>query len=156
MYFFFLFFSLSLTSNKKFIADPGPTSVNKTVLLQLVNEARKKGCTCGDAYYAPTFPLTWNEKLEKAAIDHSNDMFQKKYFSHIEPDGSNGGDRMLHAGYAWKFYGENIAEGYTTEQQVVESWLHSPDHCKNMMSPNFKEMGIGRSGNYWTQDLGSK
>lgn len=156
MYFLSLIFSLLLFSNKKIIADPDSTSVNKIILLRLINEARKKGCTCGDTYYAPTFPLTWNEKLEKAAVDHSNDMFQKKYFSHIAPDGSNGGDRMMNAGYAWKFYGENIAEGFTSEQKVVDGWLHSADHCKNIMSSNYKEMGIGRSGNYWTQDFGSK
>src|SRR2546423_9277507 len=68
--------------------------VNKTLLLQLVNEARKKGCTCSNTYYPPVPPLTWNDQLETAAKEHSNDMFKNKYFSHIGADGSDVGSRI--------------------------------------------------------------
>jgi uncharacterized protein YkwD len=131
-------------------------TVNKTVLLQLVNEARKKGCNCGDAYYGPAPALSWNEQLETAAANHSNDMFQNHYFSHTAPDGTNGGDRILQAGYSWKFYGENIAEGFRSEQEVVDGWLASPGHCKNIMNKNYREMAVARAGNYWTQELGAR
>jgi uncharacterized protein YkwD len=132
------------------------TPVNKKLLLDLVNEAREKGCTCGETWYAPVPPLQWNEALEKAAVEHSRDMDQKNYFSHISPDGSDAGSRILDAGYNWKNYGENIGMGYHNEQEVVNGWLHSPGHCKNIMNKTYKDMGVGRSGNYWTQDLGSR
>ena len=131
-------------------------SVNKTVLLQLVNDARKKGCNCGNTYYPSVAPLAWNEKLEKAAQDHSADMFKKKFFSHTGSDGSGSGERISRAGYAWKFYGENIANGYQTEKEVIAGWLSSPDHCRNIMNKDFTEMGIGKSGSYWTQDFGRR
>ena len=119
----------------------------------MVNEVRKKGCTCGNTYYAPVTPLSWNNQLEKAAFEHSSDMNQHKYFSHTAPDGSNAGDRISNTGYKWRTYGENIALGYLTEQEVITGWLHSPGHCKNIMSKDFKEMGVARVGDYWTQEL---
>lgn len=133
-----------------------PSTVNKTVLLQLVNNARKKGCNCGNTYYASAAPLTWNEQLEKAAYDHSKDMFQNKYFSHTGSDGSSSSERIINAGYGWKWYGENIAQGYPGEQEVVAGWLSSPGHCANIMNKNFKEMGVARVGDYWTQEFGSR
>lgn len=136
--------------------DPLPSTVNKTVLLQLVNDARKKGCNCGDTYYAPAPALTWNDQLEKAAYNHSTDMYQKKYFSHIGSDGSGSGERISAVGYSWKYYGENIAFGYSAEKDVVAGWLTSPGHCSNIMNKNFREMGVAKAGEYWTQDFGSR
>jgi len=136
--------------------DPVPTTVNKAVLLQLVNDARKKGCNCGDTYYAPAPALTWNDQLEKAAYNHSTDMYQKKYFSHIGSDGSGSGERISAVGYSWKYYGENIAFGYSAEKDVVAGWLTSPGHCSNIMNKNFREMGVAKAGEYWTQDFGSR
>ena len=142
---------VSIASN-----DPVPSTVNKTVLLQLVNDARKKGCNCGNTYYAPAPALTWNDLLEKAAFNHSKDMSQRKYFSHTGSDGSGSGERINAAGYAWKFYGENIAAGYPTEKEVISGWLSSPGHCANIMNKNYKEMGVAKVADYWTQDFGSR
>ncbi|HEU4469558.1 MAG TPA: CAP domain-containing protein [Flavisolibacter sp.] len=136
--------------------NPAPASVNKTTLLQLVNKVRSEGCKCGDTYYAAAPPVTWNNQLETAAQVHSNDMFEKKYFSHVSPDGSNAGDRIEKAGYNWRAYGENIATGYKTEQDVVKGWIGSPTHCKNIMNRNYTEMGVARKGNYWTQEFGRR
>ncbi len=136
--------------------DSVSSSVNKTVLLQLVNDARKKGCNCGNTYYPPVAPLTWNELLEKAAQSHSTDMFKKNYFSHTGSDGSGSGERISRAGYTWKYYGENIANGYQTESEVIAGWLSSPGHCSNIMNGNFTEMGVSKAGNYWTQDFGRR
>jgi len=131
-------------------------AIDKTVMLKLVNDVRKKGCNCGDKYFSPAPPLTWNDQLEKAAVDHSNDMFQNKYFSHKDKKGNSAGKRIKNAGYNWSFYGENIAEGYSDEKAAVAGWLKSPGHCGNIMSKVFKEMGAAKAGSYWTQTFGSK
>lgn len=150
-------FITSCTKNNGHANDHSVSStVNKTVLLQLVNDARKKGCNCGNAYYGPANPLTWNDQLEKAAYDHTKDMFQKRYFSHTGSDGTSSGERIINAGYTWKWYGENIAQGYRTEKDVVAGWLSSPGHCANIMNKDFKEMGVAKLGDYWTQDFGSR
>ena len=130
--------------------------VNKITLLKLVNAARKKGCQCGDTYYNPAPALTWNEQLEAAARLHSADMYSKKYFSHTSPDGKKAGDRIEKAGYHWMMYGENIGMGYKNEKEVVEGWLKSPGHCKNIMNKDYKEMGVAKVGNYWTQTFGAR
>jgi uncharacterized protein YkwD len=129
-------------------------SVNKELMLQLVNEVRQKGCNCGGTYYSPAPALTWNDLLEKAALYHAKDMYQNNYFSHTAHDGSNAGVRIERAGYFWKTYGENLASGYKTEKQVLDGWLSSPGHCKNIMNKSFREMGVAKAGNYWVQEFG--
>jgi uncharacterized protein YkwD len=130
--------------------------VNKTVLLQLVNALRSKGCNCGDDYYGPVPAVTWNVQLETAAYNHSNDMFINKYFSHTSPSGSSSGERIRNAGYSWSAFGENIAVRYADEKSVIEGWLESPGHCSNIMDKSSKEMGVAKVGSYWTQVLATK
>ncbi len=133
-----------------------PSTVNKTVMLQLVNDVRKNGCQCGDTYYNPVPALSWNSQLEAAAYKHSEDMYTNNFFNHVAPDGSNGGVRIQKAGYDWSAFGENIAMGYKSEKDVVNGWLQSPGHCKNIMNRSFRELGVARVGNYWTQEFGAK
>ena len=131
-------------------------SLNKSLLLKLINQARQNGCTCNGKYYAPVDPVTWNDVLETAAKYHSKDMSTKRYFSHIGTDGSDAGTRILSAGYKWINFAENIGMGYPTEQDVIDAWLHSPGHCKNIMNKSYKEIGIANVNGYWTLDLGSR
>jgi uncharacterized protein YkwD len=138
------------------VVSVAPSTVNKQLMLELVNNVRKKGCQCGDKYYPAAGPLVWNDLLEKAAQNHSNEMNKNDYFSHISADGSNGGARLDAIGYKWIAYAENIGMGYTTEKEVVDAWVKSPSHCKNLMGKEYKEMGVARAGLYWTQDFGSR
>ena len=132
----------------------GTSSVNKTVLIQLVNDVRQSGCNCGATYMPPVNAVVWNSQLETAALMHSKDMLTNNYFGHTALDGSSPGDRIRQAGYIWRKYGENIAKGYSTEQEVINAWILSEDHCKNIMDPDFREMGVARAGVYWTQEFG--
>ena len=132
------------------------STVNKTVLLELVNNVRKTGCQCGDTYYPAAPAIAWNNLLEVASLAHATDMFQNKYFAHTAPDGSNAGIRIERAGYKWTSYGENIASGHKNETEVVNGWIASPGHCKNIMNKSYKEMGVARVGNIWTQEFGSR
>jgi uncharacterized protein YkwD len=160
MFFLPIIFAVITSCTKESVSpgidDPVPLTVNKTVLLQLVNDTRTKGCNCGETYYVPVPALTWNNQLEKAAYNHSNDMYRKKYFGHTGSDGSGSGERISAVGYNWKYYAENIAAGYQTEKEVISGWLSSPGHCANIMNGNYKEMGVARAGDYWTQDFGSR
>lgn len=131
-------------------------NINVDVMLNLVNEVRAKGCTCGSTTMPAVPALNWNELLSKAAYEHSNDMKTNNYFSHTSGDNTTPGDRIKAVGYNWTTYGENIAMGQTSEQQVMNSWLKSEGHCRNIMNKNFKDIGVGRSGNYWTQVFAAK
>ncbi|RKD98676.1 CAP domain-containing protein [Marinifilum flexuosum] len=133
-----------------------PLKIDAQVLLNLVNDARAEGRTCGDTYYPPVDAVLWNVKLEEAAINHSADMYENDFFSHESPKGSTLSTRLQEVEYNYSTAGENIAYGYTSEQQVIEIWLKSQGHCANIMNGNFKEMGLGRVGNYWTQNFGTQ
>lgn len=153
-----LFLSLHSVSPVKDPVLPGkdPAPINKTLLLQLINETRKKGCRCGDAWYPSAPALNWNSQLEQAALVHSSDMAGNNYFAHAAQDGSKAGDRIDNTGYHWRTYGENIAFGYRSEKEVVRGWIQSPGHCKNIMNKAFKEMAVARVGDYWTQVFATK
>lgn len=141
-------------TNEGFVTPP--TTTNEAVMLQLVNAYRSKGCNCGDEYFDATTPLTWNDTLELAAYNHSTDMNSKNFFDHKGSDGSMANNRIEKYNYNWTAYGENIASGYQTESEVVEAWIKSPGHCKNIMNPNFEEIGVARAGDYWTQVFGAQ
>jgi uncharacterized protein YkwD len=59
-------------------------------------------------------------------------------------------------GYTGDYVGENIAEGYSSVEQVVNAWINSPDHCQAMMDTLYKEIGAARLDNYWGQEFGSQ
>ncbi len=131
-------------------------NVNSQELVDLVNKTRTEGCTCGTERMPVVGKITWNETLAKTAYLHSKDMNDQNYFSHTGKDGSDPGIRMERQGYNWRTYGENIAKGYANEKAVVEGWINSEGHCRNIMNPNFEEMGLGREGEYWTQVFGTR
>ena len=121
-----------------------------------VNHVRQQGCMCGTEYMPPVRPLAWNNKLEQAAQNHANDMYKYNFFDHLSLNGDNPMNRIERTGYKWSFVGENISWGYSYAAEVVEGWINSPDHCRNMMHPDFKEMGAARKGTYWVLELGER
>ena len=133
----------------------------KREFLEDINHARQKGCNCGNIYMPPAPPLAWNDQLENAAIGHAADMAHKNYFSHTSLDGRNLEDRVVEAGYYFKGFrtfaiGENIAEGQQSIAEVMQGWLKSPGHCKNLMNPAFKDVGVALYNSYWVQDFGGR
>ncbi len=134
----------------------GEEATVKSQILSLINKARSLGRTCGSTFYPATTPLTWNSKLYQAALGHSNDMATNNFFSHTGSDGKNAGSRITAAGYSWFTYGENIATGYFSAQSVIDGWLASSGHCKNIMNPSVTNVAAARAtggpyGIYWTQ-----
>jgi uncharacterized protein YkwD len=127
--------------------------INREILLRLVNEARTNGCQCGTEYIPPVDIVSWNEMLERAAKVHSEDMFSKRFLSHIGSDGSNPQERLMRQAYIVKGSGENVASGYIDEKSVFQGWMRSPGHCRNIMRASVKYIGIARAGNYWTMVL---
>jgi uncharacterized protein YkwD len=144
-------YSQQTTSNSKF----------RDEFLDYINRTRQKGCNCGTTYMPPAPPLIWNDQLEIAAIGHAVDMYDKNYFSHTSKDGRTMEKRMFAAGYAYKGYksfmiGENIAMGQHSIPEVMAGWFKSEGHCKNLMNPGFKEVGVAAYNSYWVQDFGGR
>lgn len=131
----------------------------KDEYLKFVNKARTTGRNCGTQTFAAAKAVTWNDNLEKAALLHSKDMYDNKYFAHISKTGSDPSQRILEQNYNYQSFAENIftASGFTpSPEQVVDQWIASPPHCVNIMTPDFKEMAVGEYKNYWTQLFGTK
>lgn len=116
-------------------------------LLELVNEYRAEN---GEA------PLALEPRLTQAAQLFAEAMVNEGFFSHVSPDGSGPGDRILAAGYEWSTWGENIAYGYSTPEAVMQAWVNSSGHRANILGSGFLEIGIGFYRNTWVQDFGAR
>lgn len=93
--------------------------------------------------------------LSKMAREKSRDMSVNGYFSHTSPTYGSPFDMMKQYGITYRAAGENIAMGQRTPEEVVQAWMNSEGHRKNILSSNFTHIGVGyiASGNYWTQEF---
>jgi uncharacterized protein YkwD len=131
---------------------PPPPTGGQTPLenevVELTNAERaEEGC---DA-------LRVDERLVAAAQGHSADMAERDYFDHDSPEGDGPGERTAEQGYpSWS--GENIAFGYDTAEAVVEGWMDSRGHRRNILNCDSVAIGVGavdsERGIYWTQVFG--
>ena len=92
--------------------------------------------------------LSSEPALERAATAYSQAMVQRRFFGHVTPGGETIEQRL--AGYFGSAgggaMGENIAWGertLATPASIVRSWMASPGHRQNILSPRFKEIGVG-------------
>jgi uncharacterized protein YkwD/murein DD-endopeptidase MepM/ murein hydrolase activator NlpD len=88
-------------------------------------------------------PLKPNGVLHEAARLHAEDMARHAYFSHQGRDGRSSMLRMRALGYEGNAFGENIAMGQRTPEEVVQSWMKSAGHRENILNRAFREMGVG-------------
>ncbi|ACA45808.1 serine protease [Clostridium botulinum] len=100
--------------------------------------------------------LKANAELSNVARLKSQDMIDKKYFSHTSPTYGSPFDMMKKFGVKYSAAGENIASGYPTAKAVVDGWMNSPGHKANILSKSFTEIGVGLAKSsdgtyYWTQ-----
>lgn len=130
-------------------------------MLKLVNEARAQPRTCGSENFAAVPPLRLSTQLAHVALIHARDMAQRGHMSHEGSDGSNVAQRATRIGYQWRAVAENVAMGQETPDEALASWISSPGHCVNVMSPKYTEMGVAfadnpesRAGTYWAQVFG--
>ena len=126
-------------------ADLEPAAANlgriRDAILCLHNEIR-------DANGLPK--LREHKRLRKAAVGHSRDMVEDRYFEHTTPRGVTMVDRILRARYVredqgWML-GENLEWGtgaLATPRGALESWMKSPGHRANILRRSFRELGVG-------------
>lgn len=88
--------------------------------------------------------IALDKKLCAAAQRQAEDMAAQNKMDHQGSDGSNLPDRVKDAGYSYKRCGENIAWGQKSVEQVVEVWMKSPPHKKNILG-EFTQMGAARA-----------
>jgi uncharacterized protein YkwD len=114
--------------------------------------------------------LSYSNDLEEIADYHSTDMAQKGYFSHDSPSGESRSDRYekynydcrIRLGSIYYTGGENIGTSYydisvdvsyedsvfvdtndELAETIVQGWMHSEGHRKNILKPYWEREGIG-------------
>ena len=108
------------------------SDISSEQLLLLTNQKRQEN---------GLFPLSLNQQLSNAASGKANDMFAQNYWAHNSPDGKTPWVFIKGAGYNYIYAGENLARGFTNAQDVINAWMASPEHRKNMLSGNYQNVG---------------
>lgn len=109
------------------------SSINSANIIALTNQERSsQGLNT----------LNNNSQLAAAALAKANDMFEKQYWDHFGPNGETPWQFIRAAGYNYVYAGENLAKGFQTAEGVHEAWMASPTHKANLLSPNYKDIGV--------------
>lgn len=95
--------------------------------------------------------LRYDASLENASSVRASEITVK--FSHTRPDGSD-----WYTVNEDLVYGENLAEGYKTADDVVDAWMASPEHKANILKSDYTTMSVSMTSkdgrNYWAQEFG--
>ncbi|NEY73742.1 SCP-like extracellular protein [Bacillus mesophilus] len=97
--------------------------------------------------------LAGDNAISNVAREKSTDMQKNNYFSHTSPTYGSPFDMMRDFGITYNTAGENIAQGQRTPEEVVQAWMNSEGHRKNILSDKFTHIGVGydQNGHHWTQ-----
>ena len=103
-------------------------------------------------------PLIYSKSLERAAEAMAQDIVDRDFFDHIDPDGNTPPDRALATGFCHKYVGENLATGFQNVDAVMEAWEASEGHNANLLNPEYAYIGIGvlrtaSNGAVWVQEF---
>ena len=85
-------------------------------------------------------PLNLSPSLCEAAEVRAAELLSS--FSHTRPNGQECFSALDGLGIPYGYAGENIAAGQKSPSEVMNSWINSPGHKKNIMNPNFTNIGI--------------
>jgi uncharacterized protein YkwD len=103
--------------------------------------------------------VTYNGVLDNAAEKHASHMSVVGKMAHEGIGDGDPGERIRAEGFrnAW---GENVATGQTSPEQVVREWMASPEHRRNILDPDYQQMGVGyvtaaNGRSYWAQEFGA-
>jgi hypothetical protein len=86
--------------------------------------------------------LSENNLLAEAAANKLQDMISNDYFAHQNPQGKMAWDFMVASGYIFQYAGENLAMDYLNEKELVQAWMESNTHRKNILNEDFQDTGV--------------
>ncbi len=107
--------------------------------------------------------LVYNAQLDRMAKIQAENMayFQKMAHNIPESQLPTLGDRARHVGYPFGRLAENVALGYPNAETVVQGWMNSSGHRRNILDGSVEETGIGiarssAGGLYYCQVFGKR
>jgi uncharacterized protein YkwD len=106
--------------------------------------------------------VTANTLLNRAAQKYAEVLATGSCWGHNCPPVPDPGQRITNEGYTWSAWGENIAAGQDTPEEVVADWMASTmGHRETILNPAYREIGVGVAtgpgefGIYWVQVFAS-
>ena len=87
-------------------------------------------------------PLKLNSQLTALGGRYAQDMINRNFFSHYNPEGQSPFDRMQQAGISYNHAGENLAINSNVDT-AEKAFMNSSGHKDNILSPNYTEVGVG-------------
>lgn len=97
--------------------------------------------------------LISDDTLNEIAAIRAKEIAEK--FSHTRPDGTKCSSLLQENGIVNVYAGENIAAGHTSAEAVMNTWMNSEGHRKNILSGNYTRIGVGvyevNGYTYWVQ-----
>ncbi|MCC7289825.1 hypothetical protein IT417_01055 [bacterium] len=109
------------------------SSITPNNVISLTNKERTKYGLSG---------LKSNSQLASAALAKANNMLSVQYWNHFGPNGETPWQFIKAAGYTYIYAGENLAKGFKSSEGVVEAWMASPTHRDNILSGNYRDIGV--------------
>ena len=104
-------------------------------IISLTNEQRKTVNVSG---------LVEDPYLDQIAQIRADEMAKTGVFDHTRPDGQKFTELFIVNGkWITPLAGENIGKNVWTSQQVIDCWMASPSHKKNIERPQFTKIGVG-------------
>ncbi|MFB4164356.1 CAP domain-containing protein [Alteribacillus sp. JSM 102045] len=113
-------------------------------VIELTNQEREKNGLS---------PLEADSQVAEAAQAKSEDMAENNYFAHNSPTYGSPFNMLNDFGVDYTAAAENIAAGQQTPEEVVQAWMNSEGHRKNILNEEVTHIGVGyvEDGNHWTQ-----
>jgi uncharacterized protein YkwD len=109
------------------------TAADEQLAFQLLNADRAKNGLS---------PLKLNSQLTTLGENYAQDMINRNFFSHTNPEGQTPFDRMKNAGISYTYAGENIAINNNVTAAET-AFMNSSEHKANILNTNYTEVGIG-------------
>jgi uncharacterized protein YkwD len=121
-------------------------------LQTLINQARASGARCAGGGGVRVARLSGNNLLAVAARGHAANMnrygFVSHYFRGVGPR-----TRVPRTGYRFSRMSEIIFKGSGGASRAMRWWLHSPVHCRAIMNPYYREIGVAIVGNAFVVEM---
>ena len=104
----------------------------KAEVIRLVNIEREQ------AGVAPVEEMEILDIMADVRAEESSEVFK-----HTRPDGTRCFSIFSEYELTYWAAGENLAYGFRTPEKVVDAWMNSESHRRNILDPDFEFIGIG-------------
>ncbi len=128
-----LFFIAPNSSVSTQASETNIEQITVNTIFQLTNSARNQHSIT---------PLAFNAELSKAAQAKATYILENNSFAHNASDGSSFSTWVKQTDYDYVRVAENLAINYDNPQDVLDAWLNSPTHRRNVLNPLYNDIGL--------------